>query len=557
MRGRGSVWVTAAAGSWMAFAAAAQAPAALPQVLADAPTDLSVTVYRDPGRSSGAMDLDHLSGFALIRETRVVRVPAGESRVRFEGVADGIEPVSAIVSGLPNGLIEKNLDAELLSPASLIAAAQGRPLTLVRGNSRTGKIERLPGVIRSGPEADGVVFQTQDGIEALRCSGLPETFNFAGTTRLSASPTLSAVVRSTRAVTEEIQLSYLAYGFDWFADYTATLSADGKMIDLGAWVTLANGNGVGFPSAHTQVVAGQLNRETNGAPPVADEGAMLAGCWPKGSTSEPVQLLEAAGAIPLGFAAAKRARATMVANAVLEEVAVTGARRVSQEQLGDLKLYRVPERTTVASRQSKQVRLLDRAGIPVRRIFVAVVDEHDDDGRGGADWVAPAEALLRTRNDAANHLGLPLPSGQVVVFAARGGARLLLHQDYVRDLAVNEEVEIALGSSSDVQVRCVSEQTSVDRGRARTIPLLPGVVSLRRTSLNSVRRIEVSNARSAAIDFELVVRLADGARIIRADRPLGTRNGRPVFRLKVPAHHIVTVRFQSQRSQIRAIRPPQ
>ena len=263
MRGRGSSWVLAAAGPLLAMAAAAEAPPLRPEVLADAPTDLSVTVYRDPERSSGAMDLDDLGGFALIRETRVVRLPAGGSRLRFEGVADGIEPVSAIVSGLPDAIIEKNLDAELLSPATLIATAQGRPVTLVRGNAGTGRIERLPGVILAGPEADGVVFQTQDGIEALRCSGLPESFNFSATTRLAASPTLSVLVRTARAVTARIQLSYLASGFDWFADYTATLSADGRTIDLGAWVTLANGNGVGFPSARTQVVAGRLNRESN------------------------------------------------------------------------------------------------------------------------------------------------------------------------------------------------------------------------------------------------------------------------------------------------------
>src|ERR1700730_1409919 len=50
-------------------------------------------------------------------------LPAGKSRIRFEGVADGIEPVSAIVAGLPVGVVEKNLDADLLSPATLLAAA--------------------------------------------------------------------------------------------------------------------------------------------------------------------------------------------------------------------------------------------------------------------------------------------------------------------------------------------------------------------------------------------------------------------------------------------------
>jgi hypothetical protein len=40
--------------------------------------------------------------------------------------------------------------------------------------------------------------------------------------------------------------------------------------------------------------------------------------------------------------------------------------------------------------------------------------------------------------------------------------------------------------------------------------------------------------------------LPEGARIVRADHPLGTKNGRPLFRFKVPANQTVTVRFQSQ-----------
>src|SRR3984885_8786839 len=148
------------------------------EVLAEPPSDLIVTVYRAPYRDSGSIDLNDLNGFALVTETRLVRVPAGVSRVRFEGVADGIEPVSAIVTGLPNAILEKNLDAELLSPATLIATANGQPVLLVRSNSKTGQTERVPGVIASGPDADGVVFQSKDGIEALRCSGIPELITF-------------------------------------------------------------------------------------------------------------------------------------------------------------------------------------------------------------------------------------------------------------------------------------------------------------------------------------------------------------------------------------------
>ena len=100
-------------------------------------------------------------------------------------------------------------------------------------------------------------------------------------------------------------------------------------------------------------------------------------------------------------------------------VVVTGARRVQLEQLGDLKLYRVPDRTTVASRQSKQVRLLDRLGIPVARVYGADLRADIDDAPEQADLAAADP------EQQANHLGLPLPSGRVAVFAARDGREII------------------------------------------------------------------------------------------------------------------------------------
>ena len=152
------------------------APAQTVEVAAEAPSELAVTVYRAPNRQQGSINLDNLEGFALISETRVVRLPAGESRLRFEGVADGIEAQSAIVTGLPEGIIEKNRDARVLSPAALVAAALGKSVELVRTDRKTGKTERVLGTILS--DAGGVLFQTAEGVEALRCSGLPERFDF-------------------------------------------------------------------------------------------------------------------------------------------------------------------------------------------------------------------------------------------------------------------------------------------------------------------------------------------------------------------------------------------
>jgi hypothetical protein len=498
-----------------ALLATACADSAVPSDLtATIPSDLAVTVYRSPYRGSGAIDLGDLEGFALISETRTVDLPPGLSRVRFEGVADGIEPASAIVAGLAD-VVEKNREGKLLSPESLVASAVGRSVTLLRTDQKTGKLARTSGTLRADA-GGGVVIETSEGIEALRCSGLPETFSFDSVTDLKATPTLSVLVRSREAAVRTVTLSYLARGFDWAADYVATLSADGKSMDLGAWVTLANANGIGFPAAHTQVVAGRVNRESGAVEPLDVGGPILAQCWPRGSTSDSPQYLQLANASPRGGAQdALRAKVAAMMPMSLAETSL-GARRVEQEQLGDLKLYRVPDRTTVASRQSKQVRLLDRADIPVKVVYEADVAEPS-----GAPAPAPASRLLRTTNTAANHLGLPLPSGRVAVFAQRGAAKLLLHESGLGDLAVDEEVEIDLGSSADVEVTVVKEDKE------------------------SVRAF-VNNALATKIQFELRLQLPAGGRIVHADHPVGMKNGRPIFRLAIPAGDSVTVRFQTQ-----------
>jgi hypothetical protein len=283
-----------------------------------------------------------------------------------------------------------------------------------------------------------------------------------------------------------------------------------------------------------------VNRESGDVEPLDVGGPILAQCWPRGSTSDLPQYLQIDRAWPLG-AARQRAAGAMypMAASRLMEVTAT-AKKVEQEQLGDLKLYRVPDRTTVASRQSKQVRLLDRSSIPIKLVYGAdlAADENATS--------APAHLLLRTVNDVTHHLGLPLPSGRVAVFAARDGATLLEHESNLRDLAVGEEVEVDMGDSPDVQVRAAKETTTIDPARTHELPLVPGVLHLRSAQVEAVDHVDISNALGVEIQFELRLRLPEGGRVVRADHPLGIKNGRPIFRLTIPANETMTVRYQWQ-----------
>src|SRR5690554_960957 len=94
------------------------------------------------------MNRDWPRGFAMITETRTVTLPPGESTIRFTGVAEGMVAVSAIVTGLPGGTIEKNRNADLLSPAALVDGTLGNRVVVTRTNLATGEPVAEEAIVR-------------------------------------------------------------------------------------------------------------------------------------------------------------------------------------------------------------------------------------------------------------------------------------------------------------------------------------------------------------------------------------------------------------------------
>lgn len=517
-------------------------PALAGDVAATAPSDLSVTVYRAPNRNGGSIQLGALGGFAVITETRRVTLPAGESSLRFEGVVDGILAESAIITGLPGGVIEKNRDAALLSPSALMRAAQGKLIQLKRTNPVTGKTALVPAEITAASD-QGITVKTEGGIEALRCSGLPETFRYSsGAEGLSARPTLSVITRAKRPITATVTLTYIAEGFDWAANYTAHVSPDGKTLNIGGWITLANGNSVSLESARTQIVAGGLNRAylqkfLNNQPRV------LARCWPMQRThnvprkpEQPYQLVRPyrpgdgyeSGAMDEIMVTAQRRenklmRAPMAAMAAPPPPPPPAP--PPPEQLGDLKLYRVPQRTTIAAMQMKQTRLIEQQAVPVERIYTLTMPVMD---WGYGTRKMPATALLRTRNDKAHQLGLPLPAGAFVIEQDQLGRTMLVGRPDLKDTAEDEKVELLLGSAPDVTVSRRTAERQVHGSKTVT-----------------TEEVEISNAGSSPITFELRMQRWGTQKIAATSARRTDDNGIPVLTVTVPANDAVTMTYSA------------
>jgi hypothetical protein len=496
-------------------------------VTSPGPEAVSVTVYRDPGRGNGRIDLDSLNGFALVTETRTLRLPRGASTIRFEGVAGGIVPVSSIVTGLPGGVVEKNREARLLSPAALVDGTLGRRVHLRRTDPTTGRVSESDAVVLAGPEG-GVVLRTREGVVALGCSGLPERTLFPERPQgLSARPTLTVTTRSAEDTVATVTLSYLAQFFDWQANYVAHVAPNGRTLDLFAWLTLANGNDEGFANARTQAIAGTLNRD----PPPPDTPDASHGlelhCWPQGTTSD-VRSGELfppppAPPPPPQYAAAGEIVVTGSLIEARQFSAPMAVMTAEQEELGDLKLYRIPEPVTIAANAQKQVALLTRSHIPFDRLYGTSLD-----ARGGDDGDQHlAEVMLRVKNSDRGGLGLPLPSGTVAVFEVSDGKAMLVGEPDIQDRAVGEEVELSLGESPQVRVvqRALTPET--DEGDNPRL-----------------HEVEISNANPERITVEvLLLRYDDRLQIVKSSRKLGLKDGRTLWRARVPANGRAVLRY--------------
>jgi len=101
-------------------------------------------------------------------------------------------------------------------------------------------------------------------------------------------------------------------------------------------------------------------------------------------------------------------------------------------------------------------------------------------------------------------------------------------------------------SNKDQQVTSNKDQTTVASARTTRLPPVPGVAERRSATVGAINHVDVSNARATEIHFELRLRLPEGGRVVRADHPVGTKNGRPIFRLTIPANGTVTVQYQAQ-----------
>ena len=378
---------------------------------------------------------------ALVQDSRQLDLGVGRTRQEFPDVSAQIRPETVSLGGAGIAVVEQNFDFDLLSPQALMEAAVGETITLVRTNPASGAEQREQARVLA--VNGGVVLQIGDRIEVLRDDGLPVRVIFDRVPpNLRARPTLSVTLESARAGRRPVTLSYLTPGLGWQADYVALFDERAGRMDVQGWITLTNTSGTTYTNASTMLVAGAVGgnpdddeyryRRPPPRPPMAEAGTETSG----------------------------------------------------RERLADFYLYPLPERTTIANRQTKQVSFLDVSSAPASRGY-----EYRNAWLGTAEQPLSAASVLRFSTSRDQGLGDALPAGTVRVYQrdARGNPQFV-GESAIGHTPMGSQLALRTGDAFDVKVQPVVE-------RRETISA---------TRYRTTMRYTLTNARPEGVTVDLV-----------------------------------------------------
>src|ERR1700678_3809374 len=369
-------------------------------------TEIAVTVYN--------------SNIALIRDVRQIRLSQGIFPLRFEDVAESINPATVHFRSLTDeaklSVIEQNYEYDLLDPQKLLQKYVGREVTLVRAEKDAGSTKWVETKAILLANNNGPVWKIGDEIvtgmasDSYRFPELPGNFY--------SRPTLIWTLDNRGVASQKVEASYLTGNMSWSADYVLTVTRDEKNADLDGWVTLNNNSGASYQNAKLQLVAGEIHQVS---PPM------------NGRTEMAV-----AGAIAMQKAAPQ----------------------FTQEGISEYHLYSLGRRTSIQNNESKQISLLTGTGVLVEKHLVTEGQTYyyRNPQSLGIPAPQPVKVTYQFKNEEKSGLGMPLPAGTARVYQAdsKGGIQFI-GEDTIRPTPKDEMLRIYVGDAFDVV--CDRKQT--------------------------------------------------------------------------------------------------
>lgn len=354
------------------------------------------------------------TNIAYVHEWRNFELPKGLDTIK--------------ISNMPRNIVPSSIRLEFTKPTSEVKILEQKfqtPIPLSNlWQSSLGKKVNIE--LKSSKSVNGILLQ-YDGQNALvqpdspaqkiilvPLADLAYVWFEQGVQPTLTTPRLSWQVESKSKANLSAELSYQVGGLSWNAEYTLVLQADEKSFSWAGYVNLMNSSDLQFEQANLRLIAGNINQPRAGA-----------------------QTTVADRAYPL-MAAAKSAEA-----ADFEEQAVL-----------DYHVYPLNRPIAISPNESKQIALFDKISATGEKVYL-FANSVNSEREGNL------LTTFRFANTQSNNLGIPLPAGNVRLFAAAQPAELFIGQDVLKHTAENDTVVLTIGEAFDVKGKhLVKERTS-------------------------------------------------------------------------------------------------
>jgi hypothetical protein len=370
--------------------------------------------FGDPAEATVAVTV-YNQGTALIRDRRTFDLQEGVNTVNFTDVASTIDATSVSFVSLTDpdntSVIEQNYVYDLVDSSALLKRYIDQVITVTTAEDQvfTGTLLSAQGDIILQDEAGGVVIVRLSQVRDIQFPALPDG--------LITRPTLRWLVFTNQTGAQDVELTYLAGGISWTADYNVLLgTGDANTLDINGWVTLTNNSGTAYNDAQLKLVAGDVNR-------VVDNVA-------RRDVFVEEMMMAAPASVP----------------------------QVEQRDLFEYKLYEVGRTVTVGNNETKQVEFVTGTNVPATTYYVY------NGGEAFYGYYSPivertygvytqttVQTYLEFDTSEENGVGADLPAGRIRVYQQDvDGAALLIGENRINHTPKGETIDIFLGNAFDL-----------------------------------------------------------------------------------------------------------
>lgn len=415
---------------------------------------------------------------ALVNETRMLDAQKGVFTVGLDNISTQVDPSSMVIR-FPGEVIKQDYKQQHTTMQDVLKSYIGHQIRFVNatGQVRGGELVALDGdhAIIHSPNEGGYIVISHVWDHTFILDNL--------LARPSDTNSITWTLKDSKGGNQPFHLTYQTGGLSWNVHYNLILREDQKA-DLKGWANIENQTGNDFTNTDISLLAGNINQNVN-IRPLRIDSYMKVG----------------------------------------ESARAANDAAPQERSFSDYHLYELPGKQSISAHSKQMVPLVDGNDVSVKKEYVYQPGEYySAPGRVNSKAVMIRYTVINTEK---NHLGKPLPAGDVSIYKKDNGYLVLLGKDSINHTAVDDSITVTQGEAFDV------------KGSDK-------VTDIRHISPKVTERdisVALSNHKKSDITVSVIQHLSNRDQIIKSNYPYKKRSAY-IFEFRIPVKSKKTNRLE-------------